>query len=68
MRLFSKVKGHEGPCIPVWLNENPIYRFARQGQSGFFRKVRRVLWVNFRYGPEFHGVIREGGLVVPSGA
>lgn len=67
--LTSFVPGHEGACKPVWINRNCLaHRLGGDGDgvTGFFRRVRvsRLLpFVMISFGPEFHGVIRRGGIV-----
>jgi hypothetical protein len=62
--INSTVKGHEGPCIPTWLNHNQIYNRLDGGVTGFFRLVIRYKGINIcRTGPEFHGMIKNGEVV-----
>lgn len=56
----SAVRGHEGPCTPVWISGPTRFR---RSSTGFFRNVKTVFGVMlYKYGPEFHG-IAEGGKV-----
>ncbi len=60
MILQSEVPGHEGPCAPVWVNRNQVCHRLDGGVTGFFRNARKRGWFWFRFGPEFHGIIRRG--------
>lgn len=52
---YSRVPGHEGPCVMTW---NGLWSLSRLdgGVTGFFRNTKRfgIFWVS--YGPEFHGI------------
>lgn len=59
--LNSKVYGHEGDCIPVWVNRNVVCNSADGGIAGFFRQAKTII-PGFLYqlkGEEFHGIIRS---------
>lgn len=67
--LVSRVPGFEGLCKPTWLQTNQVVRrVQRGGPTGFFRKVKRVLWilpVYIEVGQEFHGqVLPQSNVVV----
>ena len=61
----SKVPGYEGPCKPTWINKNQVCNYLDGGVTGFFKLVTRFphipVWV--KTGKEFHGIIRESGIV-----
>jgi len=74
MKLISKVKGFEGPCYPVWLNDNQVCNRLDRGVTGFFKlkkkpdriKVRFLFW-DIWLRPtqeEFHGIITGEGFVI----
>lgn len=58
MTLTSKVKGHEGPCKPTWINGSKLDRVLTGVQTGFFRLTKKnFLGLTVKTGPEFHGHI-----------
>ena len=60
----STVPRHEGPCVPVWLNTNRVSNRFDGGVTGFFRRVYvRGGIVLFKFGPQFHAIIRDGRTV-----
>lgn len=63
--MTSTVPGHEGLCVPVWLNLNSIDRWQSGAYTGFFRAARRVpvLGLYRPSGPEFQGYIKQNGTV-----
>ena len=62
--LTSKVENHEGPCVPVWVNQNQVCRRIDGGVTGFFRRVRLIFGVPLcKTGKEFHGIIKTGRIV-----
>ena len=67
--LNSVVPGHEGECTPTWVNRYKILNRMDDGVSGFFKRVNvdTILGFTFkfRYGNEFHGVIRNGEVHEP---
>jgi len=70
-KLFiSEVPGHEGDCLPTWLNPWGCRFMGRidGGVTGFFKKAvkRRYLPGYKKTGAEFHGLIRFGTGVVIS--
>lgn len=63
--LASKIDGFEGPCLPTWLNVNPVRIQRDGGVVGSFRLARKVpgLPVYFGVGREFHGRIELATVV-----
>lgn len=58
--MISTVPGHEGRCKPTWINRNQVFNKIDGGITGFFKLVYRRYGFLWRYGPEFHGIIRDG--------
>lgn len=61
--LVSAVPGHEGQCRPTWTNSGGgLFARLDGGVTGFFRRVHRIRHLpgQWPYGPEFHGIIRDG--------
>lgn len=58
--IESRVPSHEGACVHTWMNDNQVDN-RLHGATGFFRRVK--VWKGlplYKFGPEFHGVIRRG--------
>lgn len=60
--LISKVKGHEGLCKATWINRNQVCQ-RLDGFTGFFKLVKKRFGFYVKYGEEFHGIVRPGGIV-----
>lgn len=58
--LHSNVPHHIGPCRPTWVNRNQVCNMIDGGVSGFFKLVRLRYGMWWRYGPEFHGIVKKG--------
>jgi len=64
--LTSIVSGHEGLCIPIWLNGNKVTSRLDGGITGYFKNLGTYTFLgltfHYRMGNEFHGIIK-GGIV-----
>ncbi len=60
MTINSVVPGHRGRCRPTWWNRNQVCNKFDGGVTGFFRLVHRRWGFLVKYGPEFHGIARDG--------
>lgn len=61
LTLESKVPGHEGRCVPTWLNRNQVCHRLDGGVTGFFKLTPTFLGLPVRkVGEEFHGIIKDG--------
>jgi hypothetical protein len=58
--LQSNVMHYEGPCVPVWLNDNQVCHRMDGGVSGFFKMVTPRWYGRQKYGEDFHGIMRGG--------
>lgn len=66
--LFSKVSGHEGLCIPTWVNSSQIDLRTSGLLTGFFKNVyKNRFGMIVKYGEEFHGHIRNGKVYTTEG-
>ena len=62
--LISKVPGFKGICKPTWLNNSELDSRLDQGNTGFFKLVKKHwLWGYKKYGKEFHGIIKRDGFI-----
>lgn len=64
--LNSQVPGHEGPCKPVWINDNIIDQRTSGCITGFFKSAKRLLWIWWPVGQGFRGVIGANNKVYES--